>query len=110
MKVDELLSDYFQSQMRHPWPPAPGAPAEPSAVISRRAAAGERGNRSRFTLAASIALLIGICWYFSNGFEPGERNSKPTPAAPGLLNEGSAKTPDEFKKTKKPEVAGPMLD
>jgi hypothetical protein len=109
MKVDELLSDYFKSKLRHPWPPAPSAQAtEPSAPASRRLAGG-RGGRSRFTLAASIALLIGICWYFSNGFQPTERPHKSTPAAPGILNEGSAKTPDEFKKTKKVE-AGPMLD
>ena len=112
--VDDLLSDYFKSKMRQPWPAAPAAAsAEPSALHAARHA--DRGNRSRYTLAASVALLIGICWYFSNGSQPGERALKPAPSSPGILDDGSAKMPKEFEKTKKAKdpmglPSGPMLN
>ena len=105
-KVDDLLSDYFKSKMRQPWPTAPAtASIEPS---TRRTAT--QSNRARYTLAASVAILLGACWYFSNGSRP-ERVSPQTPGTPGILNDGSAKMPKEFEKTKKANgPTGPMLN
>jgi hypothetical protein len=107
--IDELLSDYFKSKMRHPWPAPPAPPfTEPSSLRESRGAA-HSGNRARVTLAASVAILIGACWFFSNGSQPAERGpAKPVPGGPGILNDGSAKTPDEFKKNHPihPKVGG----
>jgi len=95
--VDELLADFFKSQVKQPWPPAPRT-AEPASLLAARRAASS--NRARVTLAASVAILLGACWYFSNGSHPAERG-KPAPG-PGVLQDGSAKMPEEFKKPKEP--------
>jgi hypothetical protein len=106
--IDELLSDFYKSRMPRPWPAAP-APVMASPAgndASRRA-----GNRARFTLAASVALLVGLCWYFTNGSQPGPQGPTPQPGA-GYLNEGSATMPPEFKKRTAPEPPkkSPMLN
>ena len=107
--LDGLLSDFFKSKMRQPWPTAPAtAFSEPA---SARVA---HGNRARYTLAASVAFLLGICWYFSNGTPTGDRPA-PNPGS-GILDKGSATMPKEFEKSKKatePKVGlptGPMLN
>jgi hypothetical protein len=43
-------------------------------------------------LAASVALMLGACWYLSNGFAPGMRSQQPTaaPSAPGMLQGSGA--------------------
>ena len=107
--VDDLLSDFFKSKMRSPWPAAPTTQsAEPSSLRAARRAS--HGNRARVTLAASVAILLGTCWYLSNGSQPAERGSA-KPAVPGILDDGSAKMPPEFKKDKKANVpTGPMLN
>jgi hypothetical protein len=104
-RTDELLSKFFKSKMPHPWPAAPAAAfAQPSSL---RATAG--ANRARLTLAASVALLLGVGWYLASGTNPSERGViKPAAPATGILNDGSAKTPKEFDKVKKPAV--PMLN
>ncbi|HEY3789072.1 MAG TPA: hypothetical protein VGL71_09465 [Urbifossiella sp.] len=109
--IDELLSDFFKSKLPQPWPAAPGsATAEPSSLHAARRAANQ-GHRARVTLAAFVAVLIGVCWFFSSGSQPGPRPaSHPAPAVSGILNEGSAKTPDEFKKAKKAAPTAPMLN
>lgn len=101
--VDDLLSDFFKSKLRQPWPPAPST-AEPSSLLAARCA--PQSNRARVTLAASVAILLGACWYFSNGPQPAERG-KPDPGGSGILDKGSAKMPKEFEKPKKAE---PMLN
>ena len=104
-RTDQLLSDFFKSRMPHPWPAAPA----PASVLPASLRAPAESNRARLTLAASVALLVGICWYLANGSNPGNR-ATPGPGgnAPGILNEGSAKMPKEFEKAKKPAV--PMLN
>lgn len=103
--VDELLSDFFKSKLPQSWPAAPRTAEPASLVASRRATA--QNNRARFTLAASVAILLGACWYFSTGSQPAERD-KPAPGGPGVLQNGSAKMPKEFEKPKpQPE---PMLN
>ena len=65
---------------------------------------------ARFTLAASVALLIGLCWYFTTG--PQASPQRPAQPGTGYLNEGSATMPPEFKKHKAPEPPkkSPMLN
>jgi hypothetical protein len=91
-KLDRALSDFFKSKMKQPWPAAPEThrrmPAsEPSLLVASRAANLEAprnqpvaqsqsrdwSNKSRYTLAVSVALLLGTCWLLSSGSRPGER-------------------------------------
>lgn len=94
--VDDVLSDYFKSAMPKAWPGAPRT-AEPSTAIAVRPTASS--NRARFTLAASVAIALGLGLYFANGPQPAAR---PAPGKPGVLQEGSAKMPKEFEKPKEP--------
>jgi hypothetical protein len=87
--LDSLFSGFFKAQMKQPWPAAPGAPAvhsEPSTLATSRAqqttetprnqpvaASHDSSSKARYTLAASVALLIGTCWTLSNGFQPSDR-------------------------------------
>ena len=104
--LDQLLSDFFTSQMKRPWPAAPAVgTAEPSVLVAARnapttpvrnraAVSGDNGNRARLTLAASVAILLGSCWYLSDGWQPAARSGG-TPAAPGSapridMNSGAA--------------------
>lgn len=106
-ELDRLFSEFFKGQLKQPWPKAPApltatAPAEPSELAAARAAetprkqpapaARDNTARARFTLAASVALLLGTCWYLSNGFQPGERPGQPAPVSgkPGMLPESGA--------------------
>lgn len=103
-RVDDLLSGFYKSKLPSPWPAAP-AFAEPA---KPRMAAPS--NRARYTLAASVAFLLGTCWYLSNGSRT-ERVPSQTPGNPGILNDGSAKMPKEFEKAKKAnDPMGPMLN
>ena len=104
--LDRLLSDFFKSQLKRPWPNAPfTAPvAQPSELaVSRpteaprnRPGPASRDTRARLTLAASVALMLGTCWYLSSGFQPGERPTvAPTlPPGPQLLRDGGASGTD----------------
>jgi hypothetical protein len=94
--VDDLLSDFFKAQVPQPWPGSPRT-VEPASLVARRGAAN---NRSRVTLAASVALLLGMCWVFNNGPQP--ERGRVAPTKPGLLQDGSAKMPKEFEKPKEP--------
>lgn len=100
--LDRLLSEFFQSQLRHPWPPAPAVrPSEPSTLAARSTpgVARDSGGRARYTLAASVALLLGACWVLSNGFQPGDPSGgSATRPGPGIdLNKGTAADPPALK-------------
>jgi len=59
---DRLFSDFFKNEMPHPWPgPRAVAVAEPARGRA------DAGNRSRYTLAASVAVLLGLGVYLSSG-------------------------------------------
>ncbi|MBA4067766.1 MAG: hypothetical protein C0501_29525 [Isosphaera sp.] len=78
--LGRLLSRYFKAQMPDPWPaapPTPAARAEPSGLAAPRNV--DPGRRARYTLAVSVALVLGTCWAFSNGFRPGDRPGGPAP-------------------------------
>ena len=106
--LDRILSDFFKAQMKQPWPAAPStAVSEPSILVESRAAAAESPRnqpaahdsniRSRFTLAASVALLLGTCWYLSTGFRPAERSTPSTPADGGMIGGAEASNPATLK-------------
>lgn len=129
--LDSLLSDFFKGQMKKPWPAAPAAAnaaSEPSVLAAARArqpgaepnpvAARDPGGRARYTLAASVAILLGTCWTLSNGFQA-DRPAGPN-GRPGIdLNRGSASGTNGFhgevKKAADPRVedngfAPPKID
>lgn len=101
--LDRLLSDFFKAQMKNPWPNAPLAQtAEPSELATRtEAPQGEpaparRDNtaRAKFTLAASVALLLGTAFYMSDGYTPTARPvAVPSNSGPSLFNGSDAKAP-----------------
>ena len=89
--LDRLLTAYFRAEMPARWPPAP-APAGSGG--SRRPARPDNADpavRSRWALAASVALLVGSCWYLS-GLATDGRPKK----GPGL-DDTTAKMPKEVK-------------
>ncbi len=107
-ELDRLFSDFFKSQLKQPWPKAPvpaaGAPtSEPSELVTTRTAdaprnapAKTRDNtaRARFTLAASVALVLGTGWFLADGFEPVGRapvGNASTTNSPGMLSGSEAK-------------------
>ncbi len=118
--LDAMFSDFFKSQLKKPWPTAPQTTtihSEPSSLAAARAAhtttepprnqpaaaTHDSSSKARYTLAASVALLIGTCWTLSNGFQPGER---PTPGngssnSPLNMNSGTASDPDALKELRK---------
>ena len=71
--LDRLFTAYFQAERPAKWPgcPRPWAdkaqPAQP--------ASADHVSRGRWALAASVALLIGSCWYLSGHMTDGK--SKP---------------------------------
>jgi hypothetical protein len=121
--LDRLLSRYFKTQMPSPWPAAPVVQFhEPASLLADRAStaaalqqrplaviARDPGRRARYTLAVSIAMLFGTCWYISSGIEPGNRaaphNSNPAMNLDINLNRGSADgkdgLPELIDKTRK---------
>jgi len=130
--LDRLLSAFFKSKMKQPWSPPPTTTTrvpvnEPSVLLAARAnstatlasvaetprnepastsrvAHRDQGNRARFTLAASVAILLGTCWYFSNGLQPGERTGPGVPgnsATPSLLKDAGASDPTALKELRK---------
>jgi hypothetical protein len=123
--LDRLLSDYFKSKMRQPWPAAPATTArvplsEPSVLVASRTAANatvesprnqpasagsarDGGSKSRYTLAVSVAVLLGTCWYLSNTSQPGERAGPGGSNAPKLnvFPEAGANDPAALKEIRK---------
>jgi hypothetical protein len=119
--VDRLLSAFFKAEMPDPWPAAPLATAssEPAALVAERGGAPrnepavarrDHNSRARYTLAASVALLLGTCWTLSNGFQSGNGPAR-VPANgtnPDVLSPSNAKTPDEIRNAlTKPPVPAP---
>lgn len=62
-EIDRLFAAYFRAERPARWPAAPrpwANRAQPAAVPT-----GDPSTRSRWALAASVALLIGGYWYLS---------------------------------------------
>lgn len=64
--LDRLLSGFFQSEVPRSWPAAPSLDVEPSTLAMARTGS----SLSRWVLAASVALLVGTCWFASSGTSP----------------------------------------
>jgi hypothetical protein len=77
--LDRALHGYFHSQLPVEWP------AAPVEVKTACAPSPTRRSTARFTLAASIALLLGLGATLS--YAP---QSPTAPAGSGLLNDASA--------------------
>jgi hypothetical protein len=101
--LDRLLSEFFKGQMKNPWPAAPVVGAsEPTSLAAARTGEAEtprnrpgsptrdHGRRARYTLAASVALLLGGGWFLSNAFQPGERPTPNPGPSPSELSGGTA--------------------
>jgi hypothetical protein len=119
--LDRLFSDFFKSELKNPWPAAPATPAsEPSVLVATRnartdahrnqpmTAARDTSSKSRYTLAASVALFLGTCWYLSNGFQPGDRpNLSPATNGSGpSIKDVGAGNPDVLKKLREDKATG----
>ena len=96
-EVDRLLSSFYRSEMPSKWPAAP----KPWAVQARPNT-GEHfvnpASRSRWALAASVAILVGGCWYLSGHMT----NGKQRPDA--NFDGGSADTKNMKDLGKKPKT------
>jgi hypothetical protein len=124
--LDRALSDYFKSKMKQPWPAAPAIPTrkptnEPSVLVAARGTVAnadealrnqpatvgtqrDASSKSRYTLALSVAVLVGSCWALSNGFQPGERvgpATNPSSNGFGVLPDTSAGDPAALKELRK---------
>ena len=114
-ELDRLLADFFKAQLKKPWPNAPVPPAasaqaksEPSELaIARTTSAPQqapapvrRDNtaRARFTLAASVAVLLGTGLLLSNNFEPSSRQGNvPVQNGKSLVPDSSADGKDDLR-------------
>jgi len=146
--IDRILSDFFKSELKNPWPAAPDTaslgtaslgtaspgtalPGNPrfgtprplasspaaSAQVVLTAPAGppltDPTAKARYTLAASVALLLGTCWYFSSGL-PGRSTGpfSPNTTTPDLLPDLTAGDPAALKHLRKDkaehDIAPPM--
>jgi len=94
--VDELLSSFFQSEMPQPWPAflarsriedqglhartdEPTATAVSGVLDSRSSIRNpRRSSRSRWVLAASVAILLIGSWWLGQRFAAIEPNISPT--------------------------------
>jgi hypothetical protein len=83
-EVETLLRAYFRAEMRDPWPAPPLIRPTVATPAERTPAGGF--NRSRFALAASVALLVG-----GSLLIPGQSPSRqaPTPLPPMLPGEAT---------------------
>ncbi len=124
--LDRALSDYFKSKMKQPWPAAPSIPAriattEPSVLVDARTEAEysavepsrnqtikvgvsrDGGHKSRYTLAVSVAVLLGVSWCLSNGLQPGERigPASSSPKVYGVFQDAGAENPATLKELRK---------
>jgi hypothetical protein len=87
-EIDRLFTAYFRAEMPARWPNAPRPWAESAQPAP--AAAGDPTRKSRWALAASVALLIGSCWYLSGHVTDGK-------AKPGFNPEGSTANLKQLK-------------
>src|SRR5262245_66279700 len=73
-EVDRLLGAYFRAQMPAKWPAPPETTGGSSHPARQSIARGpDPATRSRWALGASVALLIGRCWYLSGRASNGQR-------------------------------------
>lgn len=99
--IDKLLSGFFKSQVPEPFPPFRNAP--PLAASRYEPKRRSTSNKSRFALAASIAILLGGCWYLSGQIGPNKDR-------PNIGNgDATANMPKDLKNANKEAVKKPMM-
>lgn len=103
--LDQLLADYFKAELKQLWPTAPASSQiEASGLVAARArepmARRDNNSRARLTLAASVALLLGTCWYLSSGFQSGDRVVPGNPSRGGVLGDAGASKPAALEELK----------
>jgi len=86
--LDRLIAAYFRAEMPANWPAAPQPWAEKPHVAADNHISPAR--RSRWALAASVAILIGGCWYLSGHLTDGQKKGP-------NLDDTTAKMPKEIK-------------
>lgn len=93
--LDRMLAAYFTRELPHPWPTCPsvGEPVMVQAVPSSRVPAHQADSlsRSRLTLAASVAALLGLGLFVSSDVRQQPTARKVTP--------DSATAPIDLSKT-----------
>jgi len=69
--LDRLLSDFFRSELPNPWPAPPISDdlTESLPLSARKPIRRGPALRSRFALAASVALLLAGGWLLSGKFD-----------------------------------------
>lgn len=88
--LDRMLSTYFKAELPKTFPPLSTRADYPQPVRAN----GERNHsRSRWALAASVAMLLGGCWYLSG--QMGSTTTERPNYGKGDLN---AKMPKELLK------------
>jgi len=103
--VDRLLSGFFKSEMPDPFPTFRNASVMPLAASRNSHEQGRAAsNRSRFALAASVAILLGGCWYLSGQIGP--RSDRPNLGSNG---DATANMPKELKNANKDANKKPMM-
>jgi hypothetical protein len=102
--LDRMLFAYFKHEMPDPWPnlPLPAGKVRPAA----EALPHRRSSRdARYALAASVAMLVGTCWYLSDRM-PASLPERPENVANGV---SSLPKPMRSKTSTAKDVAAPVL-
>ena len=97
-EIDRLFTAYFRAEMPARWPNAPRPWAQ--TVQPASSAPADPTRKSRWALAASVALLIGSCWYLSGHVTDGK-------AKPGFNPEGGAADVNHLKHLSKDKAKEP---
>jgi hypothetical protein len=97
--LDRLVVAYFRSEMPARWPAAPQPWAEKSRAATESQA--DPSRKSRWALAASVALLIGSCWYLSGHVTDGKQQPRLD------LGNGEANPPKMIKDHMAPKAKTP---
>ena len=101
--LDRLLSRFYQSEMPGPWPPAPHPDGAARPMPASRLSGYERPRQlvtgPRAALAASVALLLGSCWFLSN--QTGDVPAPPHSGVTATDGKATKKFPHEIGKAPK---------
>src|SRR5262245_3527772 len=91
--LDRLFAAYFQAEMPTRWPPAP-RPWLEMPRVANTSPKTDSSHRSRWALAASVALLVGSCWYLSGHISDGQPKKPFDPdgtASPSVIDKNLGK-------------------
>jgi len=89
--LDRAFAAYFKKQVPSTWPALHYEPvASPSTLRTPSTQPSTGSMRSRVTLAASVAALVGLGLYISSGHRTPPANSSPVVSEPGLMKDSHA--------------------